>query len=182
MAQWRPGVPKGAKKKLKSANKKLGKARKFLKQDNVKKALAEMSKAVSDLQKSVDKGATEGGTLFPKLVEAARKEAQDAIDAAIAMGGNQTLIDEAISNMVKAQDRIAYAEYDKAISYFKTAWIKAQEAVSGPNTPITSKWVGYYSTELLPKTPLYMELIQSGDSIKGIYADKSGDFGSLTAT
>ena len=68
--------------------------------------------------------------LIDLLVETARVEAQDAIDAAIAAGGDQTFIDKAQAEMVKAQSDLDNGKPDKAIGHYRKAWDKAQKAVT----------------------------------------------------
>ena len=101
-----------------------------LAQGDVKKSLKEVGKAVKSLLKAADEGADVAG-LIDLLVESARTQAQDAIDAAIAAGGNQKKIDKAQIEIAKAQTELLDKNHPHhAIDHYSKAWNHAQKAVN----------------------------------------------------
>ena len=122
------GLSSGAKKRLKPAQKRLGKASGRFKKNKVKDGLLELSKGAKELVKAQNKGA-DVVTVLDLLVEISRVEAQKAIDAAIAGGGKQKLIDQAQAKMLSAQDQVSQGKPDKAIAAYRQAWIKATGAI-----------------------------------------------------
>lgn len=98
-----PGLTKKAKDKLEKAKKDLNKAfDKMCVDGDIKKGIKEIGDAVKDLLKAEDEGAPVAG-LIGLLVDSTRAIAQEAIDAAIAGGGDQNDIDKALDEMAKAQ-------------------------------------------------------------------------------
>jgi len=120
---------KSAKKKLKAASKAMSKARKFIKKDDVKKALTEIAKAVKNLKK-VKATLPTASTLIELLVDAASTEAQQVIDDAIAIQGDPALIDVAQASMTKAQNKLAQGRPDQAINFYRDAWVSGRKSVN----------------------------------------------------
>ncbi len=123
-----PEVSDEAKDKLEKAKNKLEKARDDLMQGDVKKGLREVEKAVKKLLKAADEGA-DVADLIDLLVESARTLAQDAIDAAIAAGGDQEEIDKALNEMIHAQNELDKGHPHHAIKEYSKAWKKAQKSL-----------------------------------------------------
>jgi hypothetical protein len=51
-----------------------------------------------------------------------------------------------------------------------------------PPISASGTWIGSYSTDLLAETPLSLNLEQTGTNVSGTYTDKSGDYGTFSAT
>ena len=113
---------------LEEAKDKLEKAQEKLADGDIREVLKEMSKAVKKLLKAQDEGA-DVADLNEQLVEAARLEAQEAIDDAIAAVGTQDEIDKALKEMDKAQQDLDQGKPDKAIDHYRNAWDKAQTSL-----------------------------------------------------
>jgi hypothetical protein len=93
-----------------------------------KKVFDEEKKAVKELRKIKD-APPEVGDAIDEIVTADRQLAQDAIDAAIAGGGDPNDIEKALREMAKAQEELDKGKPDKAIDHYKKAWEKAQKAL-----------------------------------------------------
>lgn len=122
-----PGTSDKARKDLIKAQAKLDKALEKLAKGDVKKAIKEQSKAVKELLKA-GKDGSDVVDLIESLVESAKNQAQDAIDAAIVRGGKQNEIDKALDEMDKAQEKLVERKPDKAIDRYAKAWDRAEKA------------------------------------------------------
>lgn len=97
-----------------------------------KKVFDEEKKAVKDLEKIVkDQGpiAANAQAAIDLLVGADAALAQNAIDEAIAAGGEAKEIAKAEEEMDKAQKELDKGDFDKAIERYKKAWEHAQKAL-----------------------------------------------------
>ena len=119
-----PGNSKSVKKFLKAAQEDIVSALTYLKNGNIRKGLIDIGKSVADLGKAKDKGAPTD-SLIDHLLEAAKNEAQAAIDAAIARTGDAALIAEAEAYKDEADAELLA---DKAITGYKNAWNTASKA------------------------------------------------------
>lgn len=126
-----PGISKSSKKKLNQAKKDLSSARKFIKEDNLRKAFPKLASTVTSLLKIEEK--VEGvDRLIEHLVEGSKSEAQAAIDTAIGVFGTLWLIAEAQADMAEASNKLVNGMPDKAISFYRNAWITARKAANPP--------------------------------------------------
>ncbi len=85
--------------------------------DRERQAVKELRKVDADLQGIID-----------LLVNADRRLASDAVDAAIARGGDERRIRKAIRELEKAERYVGAGRDDKAIKHFKKAWKEATKA------------------------------------------------------
>ena len=117
-----------AAERLEKARNSLEKAQEKLADGDIREVLKEMSKAVKELLKAQNEGA-DVADLNNQLVEAARLEAQEAIDDAMEAGGTQVEIDRARQEMDKAQQDVDQGKLDKAMAHYRNAWDKAQKSL-----------------------------------------------------
>ena len=122
-----PDVSDKAVKSLNKSSKELTKALDQLENGDVGNGLKSISKAIKELLKAAKEGA-DVLDLIDHLVESSRAEAQAAIDAAIAAGGNPKDIDKAQAEMAKAQKELDKGKADKAVDKYSKAWDTARKA------------------------------------------------------
>ena len=99
---------------------------------NNKKVFDRERQAVVQLELVVASGAPEAGDAqfaIDLLVEADRRLAQAAIDAAIVGGGDPGKIAQAQAQMAAAAADVADGRYNEAVNHYKSAWDKATEAL-----------------------------------------------------
>lgn len=90
-----------------------------------KKVFDEEKKAVNDLEKVISgsgPAASAAQAATDAMIAADRVLAQEAINQAVAGGGDQKEIDKANEEMGKAQAELDKGKPDKAIDHFKKAW------------------------------------------------------------
>jgi hypothetical protein len=121
------GISASIRKKLKLAEKRLKLAKKHLNKDKGTKGIKEINKTVTALLQAEKKGARVGSQIN-QLVKYSRTLAQEALDAAVAGGGKQKLINDARALMTKAKKQGDKDKPDKAINIYKAAWGKARKA------------------------------------------------------
>ncbi len=95
--------------------------------DDGKNAFEKAKKAVEKLRE-VGNPPAPITTAIDALVVLSADMAQATIDAAIAGGGDQSKIDEALKHMSTAVEKLAKNEPHKAIEEYKKAWEKARDA------------------------------------------------------
>ncbi len=122
-----PGLSNKAKDKLTKAKKNLDKAISETAAGNVGKGIQEAGKGVAELQKAGEEGAATG-VLIDGLLYVTHTEAQAALDAAMAAGGDPHDIAKAQEEMAKAATDLAAGKPDKAIDHYYHAWDDAQKA------------------------------------------------------
>ncbi len=116
-----------ARDKLGKAQDKLNDALAELAEGDVKKGLKKIGGAVKELLKAEKEG-VDVDDLIDQLVELARTQAQSAIDAGIAAGGDSKKIAKAQKEFAKAEVELAKGKPDKAIDHYAKAWDHAQKA------------------------------------------------------
>ena len=95
-------------------------------------AIGNLEGAVGDIQATVDDGlltSSEGEDLMDPLTEIARSLAVDAIDQAIAVGGDQEKIDEAQLALDEGDALKASGDFKDAVNKYKDALAKAEGAL-----------------------------------------------------
>lgn len=115
--------------RLEKARDKLEKALDKLSKGDTDKALKEISKATKELLKAEKEG-VDVADLVDLLVETSRLEAQQAIDAATAAGGDQKDIDKALKEIDKARQELDKGKPDRAVDRYGKAWKKADIAIN----------------------------------------------------
>jgi hypothetical protein len=123
-----PSISDKTAEKLGKIEKKLEKALEKLDKGDTKKGLKEMGKAAKELLKVEEEG-VDVTYLISILLEAARTEAQNAIDTTIAAGGKPKDISKAQDELAKAQKELDKGKLNKAIDHYRQAWEKAEKAV-----------------------------------------------------
>lgn len=96
-----------------------------------KRVFQEEEKAVHELEK-IEHTLPAAADAIADLLEADRQLAEDALDAALAAGGDPREIEKAQRELVRLQQDLDDGAAAKAVHHYRKAWEKAQQAVSGP--------------------------------------------------